>query len=114
VSVPSIPSLVVILDKLFESAPASNGVAQGPEGSFSPQVHGDLVQDGVCGLLLARKLKVSQLTRSEHMRVLSGANSVLLSHSWPIFRYRFSHRTAQYHGGHTVDSGDYTPMSTIW
>jgi ArsR family transcriptional regulator len=28
------------------------------------------VEDGVCGLLIARKLKVSQPTASEHLRVL--------------------------------------------
>ena len=30
----------------------------------------DLVEDGVCGLLIARKLKVSQPTASEHLNVL--------------------------------------------
>ncbi len=41
-----------------------------PRAHFPPQVDGDLVRDGVCGLLIARKLKVSQPTASEHMRVL--------------------------------------------
>jgi DNA-binding transcriptional ArsR family regulator len=41
-----------------------------PRAHFPPQVAGDLVRDGVCGLLIARKLKVSQPTASEHMRVL--------------------------------------------
>src|SRR5579862_4731457 len=41
-----------------------------PRAHFPPQVAGDLVRDGVCGLLIARKLRVSQPTASEHMRVL--------------------------------------------
>jgi DNA-binding transcriptional ArsR family regulator len=41
-----------------------------PPDHFPPQVDGDLVRDGVCGLLIARKLKVSQPTASEHLRVL--------------------------------------------
>ena len=31
-----------------------------PTRHFPRQVDGDLVQDGVCGLLIARKLRVSQ------------------------------------------------------
>ena len=46
---------------------------QDPTGNFPPQVDGDLVKDGVCGLLIARKLKVSQPTVSEHLRILSQA-----------------------------------------
>lgn len=41
-----------------------------PRAHFPPQVEGDLVEDGVCGLFLAEKLGVSQATLSEHMRVL--------------------------------------------
>jgi ArsR family transcriptional regulator len=33
-------------------------------------VDGDLVKDGVCGLLIAEKLGVSQPTASEHMKIL--------------------------------------------
>jgi DNA-binding transcriptional ArsR family regulator len=47
-----------------------------PRAHFPPQVDGDLVEDGVCGLLLARKLGVSQPTLSEHMRVLAQAGLV--------------------------------------
>jgi DNA-binding transcriptional ArsR family regulator len=47
-----------------------------PRRHFPPQVDGDLVEDGVCGLLIARKLKVSQPTLSEHMRVLTQAGLV--------------------------------------
>jgi DNA-binding transcriptional ArsR family regulator len=47
-----------------------------PSAHFPRQVDGDLVKDGVCGLLLARKLGVSQPTLSEHMRVLARAGLV--------------------------------------
>ena len=47
-----------------------------PERHFRPQVDGDLVDDGVCGALIAEKLGVSQPTVSEHMRVLIGAGIV--------------------------------------
>lgn len=44
-----------------------------PTAHFRPQVDGDLVQDGVCGLLITEKLEVSQPTASEHLRVLTNA-----------------------------------------
>jgi ArsR family transcriptional regulator len=47
-----------------------------PRSHFPPQVHGDLVEDGVCGVFIARKLRVSQPTASEHLRVLSQAGLV--------------------------------------
>jgi DNA-binding transcriptional ArsR family regulator len=47
-----------------------------PRRHFPPQVAGDLVKDGVCGLLIARKLGISQPTASEHLRVLAQANLV--------------------------------------
>ena len=47
-----------------------------PVRHFRPQVDGDLVEDGVCGVLIAEKLGVSQPTVSEHMRVLSRAGLV--------------------------------------
>jgi ArsR family transcriptional regulator len=47
-----------------------------PRAHFPPQVDGDLVKDGVCGVLIAAKLGVSQPTVSEHMRILSHAGLV--------------------------------------
>ena len=41
-----------------------------PRKHFRPQVDGDLVKDGVCGVLIAEKLRVSQPTASEHMKIL--------------------------------------------
>src|SRR3954466_11010279 len=95
VAAPAVSSRVVILDKLFVSWLIGNMTVattlralanerrlqilewlKDPEAHFPPQVDGDLVKDGVCGLLLARKLRVSQPTLSEHMRVLSHAGLV--------------------------------------
>jgi DNA-binding transcriptional ArsR family regulator len=47
-----------------------------PKAHFPPQVDGDLVEDGVCGVLIAEKLGVSQPTVSEHLKVLSQAGLV--------------------------------------
>ena len=47
-----------------------------PRAHFPPQKDGDLVKDGVCGLLIARKLRISQPTLSEHMRILAEAGLV--------------------------------------
>src|SRR5262249_44208833 len=47
-----------------------------PRAHFRPQVDGDLVDDGVCGVLLAEKLEVSAPTLGEHMRVLVAAGLV--------------------------------------
>jgi DNA-binding transcriptional ArsR family regulator len=47
-----------------------------PRKEFPPQVDGDLVKDGVCGLLIARKLRVTQPTASEHLRILTAAGLV--------------------------------------
>ena len=44
-----------------------------PTAHFRPQVDGDLVKDGVCGVLIAEKLGVSQPTVSEHLKVLAQA-----------------------------------------
>jgi DNA-binding transcriptional ArsR family regulator len=44
-----------------------------PVKHFRPQKDGDLVDDGVCGVLIAEKLEVTQPTASEHLRILSDA-----------------------------------------
>lgn len=41
-----------------------------PTKHFPRQRDGDLVKDGVCGLLMAKKLRVSQPTASDHLNVL--------------------------------------------
>jgi ArsR family transcriptional regulator len=47
-----------------------------PKAHFRAQVDGDLVKDGVCGVLIAEKLGVTQPTVSEHLKVLSKAGLV--------------------------------------
>jgi DNA-binding transcriptional ArsR family regulator len=44
-----------------------------PRLHFPPQRDGDLVKDGVCGLLIARKLRVSHPAVTEHLKILSQA-----------------------------------------
>src|SRR6516164_7796410 len=60
-----------------------------PTRHFPPQVDGDLVKDGVCGVLIARKLRVSQPTTSEHMKILCQAG---LTRSKRIKKWTFYKR----------------------
>jgi len=47
-----------------------------PQRHFHPQIDGDLVEDGVCGVLIAEKLAVSQPTVSEHLKILAQAGLI--------------------------------------
>ena len=47
-----------------------------PRAEFPPQVEGDLVRDGVCGIFIAQKLGVTPPTASEHLRILAGAGLI--------------------------------------
>ena len=59
-----------------------------PRAHFPPQVDGDLVDDGVCAVLIAEKLGVSQPTLSEHMRILTQAGLVQTKRTkkWTFYR----------------------------
>src|SRR3954452_339438 len=59
-----------------------------PRAHFPPQVDGDLVKGGVCALLLAEKLEITQATLSEHMRVLVQAGLVVPKRirQWTFYR----------------------------
>lgn len=59
-----------------------------PTRHFPPQIDGDLETDGVCGLLIAEKLGLSQPTVSEHMRVLVHAGLVRARRikQWTFYR----------------------------
>jgi DNA-binding transcriptional ArsR family regulator len=59
-----------------------------PRAHFRPQVDGDLVEDGVCGVLIAEKLDVSAPTLSEHMRVLVASGLVVSKRvkGWTMYR----------------------------
>jgi DNA-binding transcriptional ArsR family regulator len=47
-----------------------------PRAHFPAQIDGDLVRDGVCSVNIARKLRVSQPTASEHLNVLARAGLI--------------------------------------
>jgi DNA-binding transcriptional ArsR family regulator len=59
-----------------------------PKKHFRAQADGDLIDDGVCGVLIAEKLGVSAPTLSEHMRVLTAANLVQAKRikQWTMYR----------------------------
>ena len=59
-----------------------------PEVHFPPQRDGDLVKDGVCGLLVTEKLRVSQPTASEHLRILADAGFLVGKRikQWTFYR----------------------------
>jgi DNA-binding transcriptional ArsR family regulator len=59
-----------------------------PRAHFAPQVDGDLVDDGVCAVLIAEKLGITQATLSEHMRVLVQAGLVSSKRikQWTFYR----------------------------
>ena len=59
-----------------------------PRAHFRRQVDGDLDRDGVCGLLIAHKLGVSQPTASEHLKVLTRAGLLRAGRirQWTFYR----------------------------
>jgi len=72
---------VTTSDKLFRALANENRLLilnwlKRPTRHFPPQRDGDLEKDGVCGLLIARKLKVSHPTASEHLKILAQAGLV--------------------------------------
>ena len=68
-------------DRVFRALANKNRIEilfwlQNPRRHFPPQVAGDLVRDGVCGCLIAKKLRVSHPTASEHLKILSQAGLI--------------------------------------
>jgi ArsR family transcriptional regulator len=59
-----------------------------PQRHFPRQVDGDLVEDGVCGLNIAAKLKISQPTASEHLKILAQAGLLRAKRikQWTFYR----------------------------
>jgi len=59
-----------------------------PRAHFPPQVDGDLVKDGVCGGFIAEKLRVSQPTASEHLKILVRAGLIATKRikQWTFYR----------------------------
>lgn len=67
-----------------------------PRANFPPQVDGDRVKDGVCGISIARKLGVGQPTASEHLRILVQAGLIRAKKikQWTLYQ-RDERRIAQ-------------------
>jgi ArsR family transcriptional regulator len=68
-------------DRLFRALANKNRIEimlwlQDPRRHFPPQIAGDLVRDGVCGCLIAEKLRVTHPTASEHLKILSQAGLI--------------------------------------
>jgi len=59
-----------------------------PVELFPPQVSGDLRRDGVCGLSIAQRLKVSQPTASQHLKILAEASLIQGKHikQWTFYK----------------------------
>ncbi len=59
-----------------------------PTVHFPAQRDGDLIEDGVCGQLIADKLGINPSTLSEHMRVLQGSDLVIAKRikQWTFYR----------------------------
>lgn len=59
-----------------------------PTAYFPPQADGDLEADGVCSVLIARRLRVSEPTTSRHMKILVGAGLVRAKpvKQWTFYR----------------------------
>lgn len=47
-----------------------------PTSHFRPQVDGDLVEDGVCAVLIEEKLGLAQPTTAQHLKTLVDAGFV--------------------------------------
>jgi ArsR family transcriptional regulator len=64
------------------------GWLKNPARHFPRQKEGDLVRDGVCGLLIAEKLGVTQPTVSGHMRQLvdSGLVEATRIKQWTFYK----------------------------
>lgn len=64
------------------------GWLRDPASHFPPQKDGDLVKDGVCVVFIAEKLKVSQPTATEHMKILHEAKLVIPKRvkQWTFYR----------------------------
>ena len=64
------------------------GWLKDPRAHFRAQADGDLVEDGVCGLLIAEKLGIAQPTLSEHMKILTQTGLVRSKRikQWTFYR----------------------------
>lgn len=59
-----------------------------PRVHFRPQVDGDLVDDGVCALLIGEKLGLSQPTTAQHLKILVDSGLLIPKRikKWTFYR----------------------------
>ena len=59
-----------------------------PTRHFRPQVDGDLVEDGVCALLIGEKLGLAQPTTAQHLKLLVDAGLLVPKRikKWTFYR----------------------------
>lgn len=59
-----------------------------PRRHFRPQVDGDLVDDGVCALLIGEKLGLAQPTTAQHLKLLVDAGLLIPKRikKWTFYR----------------------------
>lgn len=59
-----------------------------PRAHFPPQRDGDLIEDGVCVVFIARKLGVAQPTATAHLQALARAGLVTAKRigQWTFYR----------------------------
>lgn len=59
-----------------------------PKRHFPPQKDGDLVRDGACGVLIAKKWAVAQPTASRHLNLMVDAELLIATRKkgWTFYR----------------------------
>ena len=59
-----------------------------PTRHFRPQVDGDLIDDGVCALLIGEKLRLAQPTTAQHLKLLVDAGLLIPKRikKWTFYR----------------------------
>jgi len=59
-----------------------------PTSHFRPQVDGDLIEDGVCALLIGEKLGLAQPTTAQHLKLLVDAGLLVPKRikKWTFYR----------------------------
>ncbi len=59
-----------------------------PVGNFPPQTDGDLVEDGVCAVLIRKRLGIAAATVSRHLTLLVGAGFLIPTRKkgWTFYR----------------------------
>ncbi len=64
------------------------GWLKDPARHFRPQVDGDLVEDGVCALLIGEKLSLAQPTTAQHLKILVDAGLLVPKRirKWTFYR----------------------------